>query len=1003
MFDFDALDDVQFSHGKPAPSSHRAAAQLFDFDSLDEGMGCSSEKSLPAHRANEVGVSAAPQTLMKPFLAEEEGPEEETEHDDEQHMIARANAAQILSQATVEHATRIHHSWAAVPRGRDLFVPGWGGFDVEAALHACHANSLARVMLGTGESIETKTGVPSVAKLRSFGYVLKLFPEAREPMHREQLRRSLLEPAGLLARYIFRHHAAFADAQLVNRLDEVEKYFSSITGSTEKALREQPGALLKRLARERSVSGRLFVRFSHIWGVMQPLHFPPDGCRVSASDRVGEDDFVLSVLEDSHAVARAAQELNNCAADYVGEVRRRRCALFVLRQSGKTLAMGEWDLHCRRWCQISEHSDEPVREDWQLLFDELASCNPFPAQARLPLPGVRGDAFSIFNPTAACPVASLCRLADESASVVEHWLSTSKFTSEFAAAEEIATALLVYAADVPLDASLIRALLEKRADPDAMSDSGWTPLMLCVASGRRQAFEVLLEAAADPNAREASSGRTALMMVASSGLLDFVNRLLERRADSNVIARSSGKTALAEAAERCHWIVVSSLLAHGSMLDAQQFDGRTILMLAAEVGQSEVVRQLLERHANANLRADDGRSALLAALEAGHLGSAGFLALAPGANLEARVGPEGLTPLMHAARAGRHEAVSMLVESGALLETATACHETALALAARARRWDLVRHLAELRASVDVRLAPDIGGTALMLAAREDEAATVELLVAHSADVDLPDADGLTALAQASRMGHLPVLRLLLSGRADPAAAGEGGEGALAAAAAADRWPAVQLLVETRGNLEAKDLALGRTALIMAAAKGQTKAVVRLVECRAALEARDDAGSTALAAAAAERQWMAVRRLADACADLEVLVLGGGAGGGGDCCRTALLRAAEIGQWDTVLHLARRSADVRARGVAGRTALMYAAECAQEDAVWTLLRCQADVDAKDDKGDSALVLACHRQLDGMMKVLWEGGASVEDDIPRVRNPVMKRLLQEWLGLDFHDE
>lgn len=76
---------------------------------------------------------------------------------------------------------------------------------------------------------------------------------------------------------------------------------------------------------------------------------------------------------------------------------------------------------------------------------------------------------------------------------------------------------------------------------------------------------------------------------------------------------------------------------------------------------------------------------------------------------------------------------------------------------------------------------------------------------------------------------------------------------------------------------------------------------------------------------------------------------------------------------------------------------MYAAESGQEDVVWSLLGQRADPNACDARGDTALSLACHRQLEGTMRILWERGSDADDAIARVRNPLMRRLLLEWRG------
>ena len=68
---------------------------------------------------------------------------------------ALENAKRILGEAgctTLLETVPI--DWAGVQRGRDVFVPGWGGFDIAAALQMC--NSSAEV-----------PRVPSVDELRS--------------------------------------------------------------------------------------------------------------------------------------------------------------------------------------------------------------------------------------------------------------------------------------------------------------------------------------------------------------------------------------------------------------------------------------------------------------------------------------------------------------------------------------------------------------------------------------------------------------------------------------------------------------------------------------------------------------------------------------------------------------------------------------------------------------------------------------------------------------------
>lgn len=910
---------------------------------------------------------------------------------------AVAAAAKILGEAALQDPSGagrrpVPADWADVKRGRDLFVAGWGGFDVNAALQK--AQSAGTRALNTAR-------LPTVSELRSYGYVGKFFSGVAEPMHRERLREALLEPHNALARHVVRHPTFWSDPTTANRMDEVAQHLSVVGAGAalDAVLEENPRALLRRLARERAVHGHKFVRFSHLCGLLQPVHFSADGHGTEGADAAGEGGFQLLALEDSAQVVRAAQELNNCAADYVGDIRRKRCALVVLRRGGRLLAMGEWDLRRRRWAQVSEPSDEPVRPGWQQMFDALAAGPLFDAHGRLELPGEEDDGVTAWQPSAARALAIINFDAQVDAeTAVRSWLQSAAPETDDEGQIEVAGALLLCAAKASLDLGVLQGLITQRADVDAMTDQGQTALMMCTASLRVEAVRLLLEAAGDVNARDIGSGRTALMMAAAVGSAEIVAALLERRANVNIVARSTGKTALVEAVEGGHWAVARALIGSGAALDIQRYDGRTALILAAEAGRAEEVQLMVARRASPNLRGDDGRSALAVALQGARWAAARALAAAPGLDLEARQSVDGQTALMLAAALGHCEGVELLLECRASTETASASGDTALAVAAGGSRWHAVHCLAERGASVDIVCAG--GGVPLTLAAEHGEVATVDFLVARRANINASCAGGRTALATAAAAGHAGLVRSLLAGRAAVDAAGPGGSAPLVAAAAAEKWPAVLLLLEGGASLDARDSA-GRTALVLAAARGHAKTVARLAEARAALEAQGEDGRTALVAAAAEHQWMVVRRLADARANLEAergkqsdLAGGKEAAEPGDV-RQVLLRAAEALQWDTVVHLARRRADVCARGTGGRTALLYAAENGQEDAVWTLLKAAADPDAPDNNGDTPLLLACNRQLEGVMRLLLEAGADAGDAITRLQNPFIRQFLQEW--------
>jgi len=138
-------------------------------------------------------------------------------------------------------------------------------------------------------------------------------------------------------------------------------------------------------------------------------------------------------------------------------------------------------------------------------------------------------------------------------------------------------------------AGVARLLKQSPDAARAKGSGGITPLMYAALYGDRTSARLLLDAGADPNARN-DAGATGLMWAVDD--LEMTRLLLERKADPNVRS-ADGRSALMLAAGRSGASdVVKRLLDAGAMVD-----GQALLTQAADAGDPAIIRQLLDRGA----------------------------------------------------------------------------------------------------------------------------------------------------------------------------------------------------------------------------------------------------------------------------------------------------------------------------------------------------------------------------------------------------------------------
>jgi ankyrin repeat protein len=251
---------------------------------------------------------------------------------------------------------------------------------------------------------------------------------------------------------------------------------------------------------------------------------------------------------------------------------------------------------------------------------------------------------------------------------------------------------------------VVRRLIERGAELDAVDAPGLTPLHLAAANGWLECARILLDAGADAHVRslrESGTGfddKTALdlclwrdrthddgspldpaAMDATAELLrefgaggesevlratyaadrDRVQRLLAEGARPNPFEAA----ALGDAAR-----VLRAIDRHPSLLRAYSADGWTLLHLAAFFGHLGLVRTLLERGASPRARsrphAGSPQNTPLHAAAAARRDEIGRLLLAQGSEVDARDGA-GWTPLRIAAGNGLDALIEALLAAGA--------------------------------------------------------------------------------------------------------------------------------------------------------------------------------------------------------------------------------------------------------------------------------------------------------------------------------------------------
>ncbi|MEO8052741.1 MAG: ankyrin repeat domain-containing protein [Acidobacteriota bacterium] len=185
---------------------------------------------------------------------------------------------------------------------------------------------------------------------------------------------------------------------------------------------------------------------------------------------------------------------------------------------------------------------------------------------------------------------------------------------------------------------VVDLLIQKGANVNAASKSGFTPVVFATMKNDRASVQRLIQAGADPNYALPDKDKTEALIVAGAYSSDEAAlALLDGGANPNVTDRK-GQTPLHVAAQAGSLELVRKLVSKGANLNARTektkgmpggyFRGlggeQTPLLLAAKFNRVDVMRALIEAGADTKLKAQDGTTLFLAAAGSGHVEAAKY-------------------------------------------------------------------------------------------------------------------------------------------------------------------------------------------------------------------------------------------------------------------------------------------------------------------------------------------------------------------------------------------
>ena len=321
---------------------------------------------------------------------------------------------------------------------------------------------------------------------------------------------------------------------------------------------------------------------------------------------------------------------------------------------------------------------------------------------------------------------------------------------------------LYYAALCGIGSLVEHLVVTRRQDPNQSRGSQGTPLHVAVVSGHTSIARLLLEHAADANARD-RHGITPLHKVVERGNFDIAQLLINHGADVNAfIYRTGYQLHMVTPQSERHNLMgpIPSGIADGN---ARGKNKSTLLHDAAKCGNLKTAQWLIGHGADVNILDDQRDCPLHNALRSQEFDVVELL-VKGGADVNVR-NIHHSSPLYEAVEIGSLDAVLSLLSRGAFVNTLGNKGDSPLHKAVQLQKLDIVELL--LKRGADVNIRNMYSSTPLNEAVHSGSLNIMQLLINHGADVNSPDYQRDSPLRTALRSQNSDVVELLLKGGAN--------------------------------------------------------------------------------------------------------------------------------------------------------------------------------------------------------------------------------------------